>query len=313
MTDPAACLAEILGPQRMERLHQRAETMEMDGVAVLQFIVDAFLTHNSQPLQPVQGGLFANTSHPLPPPQKKIRRSAQPGLLPAATSIEREELDWRVDRVWEAHRTAWGRFWLAETGLPVRCPTQPNAEVRAAIVAGLRKHDGHLLGPDARGSWVIESQVRAAGVGIFYDPWMTGHAKDNDVTNGGKRWLSHDRPWVQQRGKPDPIERFAALYFEQRAVFDEQDRRVEDGIGKPGAPVQDGSAARPGSAPQRLPLQAPRRVLWPGGLAPETEDGDRRTTAHETLGDCRLPGDEQDRERRAVVEMVRPRAESGTN
>jgi hypothetical protein len=277
----------------MERLHQRATEMELDDVGLLRLVVEAFLGgHTAQPLAPVQGGLFANTSLPTPPPQKKMRRSAQAGLLPASSQVEKEELDWRVDRVWEAHRTAWQRFWLAESGLPVRCPTQPNAEVRAAIVAGLRKHDGHLLGPDARGSWVVESQVRAAGVGIFYDPWSTGHDKQNDASNGGKRWLSHDRPWVQQRAKGDPIERFAALYFEQRAVFDEQDRRGEDGLGRPVAPVQDGPAARPGSAPQRLPMQAPRRIVWPGGLAPEAQECDRRAAVDEAVGDRRLPGDE---------------------
>src|SRR5678815_5593068 len=101
----------------------------------------------------------------------------------------------------------------------------------------------------ARGAWILESETRAAGIGIFYDPWMTGKSKDNDHTNGGRRYLGHDRPWVPQRGKEDPVSRYAALYFEAKAIFDEQDRRKD---GRPGAPVPDrDTARRGGGASQR--------------------------------------------------------------
>jgi len=266
MTEPVVSLADLLGPTRMNRLHDKATQMELDDVGLLRLIVEAWLAgHTAQPLQPVQAGLFANTTS-APPPTKKIRRSAQPGLLLAASEAERAEIDWRVERTWEAHRTAWDAFWRSETGLPTRAPREPNAEVRAAIVVSLRGHDGHLLAFEDREQWLLESETRAAGIGVFYDPWMTGHHKDNNVADGGKRYLGHDRPWVHQRNKPDPVSRFAALYFEQRSVFDEQDRRREDGR-RPGAPVQNGKPAPNGNAFQRLLVQSPGGIVVEGGLA----------------------------------------------
>lgn len=243
MTEPAACLADLLEVDRATRLHDRAKAMDLPDRLLLILIVEAWLAgHTAQPLQPVQGGLFASTSAPQPP--KKIRRSAQPGLLLAASETERAEIDWRVDQVWRAHLTAWAAFWRSETGLEPRAPSVPNAEVRAAIVVALRGHDGHLLAFEDREQWLLESETRAAGLGIFYDPWMIGHHKDNDINNGGRRYLNHDRPWVRQRGKSDPVARFAALYFENRAVFDEQDRRKGEASGQGAALFGSGGGGR---------------------------------------------------------------------
>jgi hypothetical protein len=213
----------------MERLHLRAAEMELDDVGLLRLVVEAFLGgHLAQPLAPVQGGLFANTTTSLPAAKKKMRQSVLAGLVPASSRAEKEELDWRVDRVWEAHLKAHARFWTHEQGIIPRAPAQPNAETRAGIIRSLRTHDAHLLARDTRGSWVIESETRAAGIGIYYDPWMTGHDPRNDANGSGRRYLGHDRPWVPQRDKEDPVSRYAALYFEQQAIFDEQDRRSHE-------------------------------------------------------------------------------------
>ena len=224
---PMACLAEILGTQRMERLHQKATEMELDDVGLLRLVVEAWLVRPpAQFLATAQPPLFENTTTALPAAKKKLRQSVLEGLVPASTRSEKDELDWRVDRVWEAHLKAHARFWMHEQGIIPRAAAQPNAETRAGIIRSLRTHDGHLLGPEARGSWVLESETRAAGIGIYYDTWMTGHDPRNDASGSGRRYLGHDRPWVPQRDKEDPVSRYAALYFEQQAIFDEQDRRA---------------------------------------------------------------------------------------
>ena len=91
-------------------------------------------------------------------------------------------------------------------------------EIRKAIRAAIREYDGHLLGKELRPRWVEESKARAAGIGIFLDPWCTGNARDNDARSGGKRYLEHWRPWCRQRGKQSPVDRFAELYFEAKSL-----------------------------------------------------------------------------------------------
>jgi hypothetical protein len=58
--------------------------------------------------------------------------------------------------------------------------------------------------------------VRAAGCGIFNDPWCSGRHPQNDAANGGTRYLEPWRPWKRLHGKPDPVPRFSQLYFELR-------------------------------------------------------------------------------------------------
>ena len=128
------------------------------------------------------------------------------------------ELEWRVEETWRAHLAQWRGFFLDTNGrVPIREPTLTD-EIRKAIRAAIREYDGHLLGKELRPRWVEESKARAAGIGIFLDPWCTGNARDNDARSGGKRYLEHWRPWCRQRGKQSPVDRFAELYFEAKSL-----------------------------------------------------------------------------------------------
>lgn len=128
------------------------------------------------------------------------------------------ELEWRVEETWRAHLAQWRGFYLDTNGrVPIREPTLTD-EIRKAIRAAIREYDGHLLGKELRPRWVEESKARAAGIGIFLDPWCSGNARDNDARSGGKRYLEHWRPWARQRGKQSPVDRFAELYFEAKSL-----------------------------------------------------------------------------------------------
>lgn len=127
-------------------------------------------------------------------------------------AVSRAEISWRVDRVWSDHVKQWERFMVAETGCKPPVPPTLTDEIRKTIRAALFTYDRPLLAADKREQWTLESKARAAGIGIFLDPFCAGKHKDNDTHNGGKRYLEHWRPWKPQRGKGDPVDRFAELY-----------------------------------------------------------------------------------------------------
>lgn len=145
------------------------------------------------------------------PAKKKIRKAA--GELP---DLSDPETLWRIEEVWRTHLVARAGFYQQATGSR---PQDPNLtdEIRSAIWKAVLGHDSALLGPEDREAFVERSETRAAGVGLFYDPWHTGKAKENDVRADGKRYLEPWRAWVQQVGKADPVGRFAQLAFERRA------------------------------------------------------------------------------------------------
>lgn len=134
--------------------------------------------------------------------------------LPAAE----EELRWRTVQTWEAHLAENNAFFQAENGVAPSVQPTMTPDIRKDIRDALKLFDAHLLTPDKREEWKRNSKVRAAGVGIFLDPFCCGTSKDNNVKDGGKRYLEHWRPWKSQRGKGHPVERFAQLYFEARDV-----------------------------------------------------------------------------------------------
>lgn len=119
------------------------------------------------------------------------------------------ELGWRVVQAWKAHLDQRRIFYQTFDG---RVPPDPTLteEIRKAILAGLKTHDTHYLTEDLREDWTNLSKVRAAGMGIFHDSWCSGRDKDST-----KRFLEPWRPWKTQRGKGDPIERFAQTFFDQ--------------------------------------------------------------------------------------------------
>ncbi len=128
------------------------------------------------------------------------------------------EIDWRIEETWAAHLAQWrGHYEDVNGRVPGREPSL-TSEIREAIKASLKEYDGHLLTGETRDRWLAESKTRAAGVGIFLDPFLTGQSKDNDLRNGGKRYLDHWRPWKVQRGKGSPVDRFAELYFEAKSL-----------------------------------------------------------------------------------------------
>lgn len=136
---------------------------------------------------------------------------SQPRAAPALES----EIAWRIDECVADHLYARDAFYRDATG---RAPSiQPDmSSVREEIRKALLRHDRARLTSDLRRRWRWESPVRASGIGIFYDPWCTGRHPQNDATNGGRRYLDPSRPWYLPRGKPDPVLRFAQLYFEVR-------------------------------------------------------------------------------------------------
>lgn len=164
---------------------------------------------------------------PLRSPETESTTSSDPPGLPGIETPEqarkarerelREEIEWRVNVVWEAHLKAWRQFFRDTNGIePSNPPVLHPTDIAKPIREALRLHDADLLSREARDRWRKESRVRAAGIGIFYDPFCIGKHKDNDATNGGKRYLEHWRPWKRQNGKADPVTRFADLYFEAR-------------------------------------------------------------------------------------------------
>lgn len=126
------------------------------------------------------------------------------------------EIQWRIECVWASHLKARDAFYSHHQGTQPQDPTLTQ-ETKNAIWAAIKEHDGHLLGPDQRERFHEESAARAAGVGIFYDPWCTGRDPRNDIRQGGRTYLEPWRPWLKQSDKPDPVPRYAALAFEKRA------------------------------------------------------------------------------------------------
>lgn len=136
----------------------------------------------------------------------------------ANESAAEQEIRWRTVQTWEAHLAENNAFFQAENGVVPSVQPTMTPDIRKDIRDALKLFDAHLLTPDKREEWKRNSKVRAAGVGIFLDPFCCGTSKDNNVKDGGKRYLEHWRPWKSQRGKGHPVERFAQLYFEARDV-----------------------------------------------------------------------------------------------
>lgn len=133
-----------------------------------------------------------------------------------STTSARVELEWRVLEVWGAYLRTREAFWKRENGRVPPAPERPRKEVRGYIVAALREFDAERMGADDRDRWRRESPVRAAGQGVWLSDWHTGHAKDNDIASGGKRFLEDWRPWKRLQGKGSPVPMFAAIAWEAR-------------------------------------------------------------------------------------------------
>lgn len=120
-----------------------------------------------------------------------------------------DEVDWRVVDTWTAFLRARKRYYtqvlsLAEPELPTL-----TSEIRTAIVAALGEYDRDLMAN--REEWKQRSRVRAAGIGVFLSEHHIGQNEN------GRRYVEPWRPWVKQRGKPDPVATFSELYFTRKA------------------------------------------------------------------------------------------------
>lgn len=166
-------------------------------------------------------GRRARLSRVSPPPDAVLPFPVpdQPPPAPPDQQAEkrrREELRWRINACWADHLLCREGFYREANGSPPGVHPTLTDDIAKAIRDQLLAHDRDLLGPDDRELWRRESRVRAAGCGIFNDPWCAGRHPQNDASNGGTRYLEPWRPWKRLHGKPDPVPRFAQLYFEIR-------------------------------------------------------------------------------------------------
>ena len=149
---------------------------------------------------------------PLSPPVADVPRSSRSA-----------EMDWRVEQTWQAHLEARGRFFKnGADGKPGRAP-KLTAEIRKEISRSLKEHDGALLKPEQRQEWLKDSKTLAAGQGIFLSPH---HVGKND---SGTKYLEPWRPWKHQRGKGDPVERFAECFHHPPKPQSTKPRRQASG------------------------------------------------------------------------------------
>ena len=198
-----------LRAQRIERL---AAAYEVDFADMVVRLVDLGMSS----LPPLLPPHFAHLDPEVVPASAPAPAAAEGEPAPTRRQVS-EEMEWRIGECWAAYAKAFVRFHLHADGTSVPEPRR-STDVRPALLAALRKHDAELLGADQREAWKRESKVRAAGIGLFYDPFSTGADPGNDVRNGSKRYLSWDYAWVQKTGKRDPVERLSALYFERKAA-----------------------------------------------------------------------------------------------
>lgn len=150
----------------------------------------------------------AQTAEPFKDTKK---RGTQSGTKVERVSVDNDELAWRIAETWHTHLEARAWFFGRMNGVkPV--PPVLTPDTRAAIRRAIQEHDAERMGPEDRERWRAESPVRAAGAGIFFSPWHTGTDEDGN----GRRYLEPWRPWMRQKGKPDPVPGFAAAYFERK-------------------------------------------------------------------------------------------------
>lgn len=154
---------------------------------------------------------------PFPVPDDPPRHVEADVAARDATRSRNVELRWRIEECWRDHLLCRDGFYREQNGSPPGVHPTLTDEIAKAIRDQLLAHDRDLLAPENRDRWRRESRVRAAGCGIFNDPWCSGRHPQNDALHGGgTRYLEPWRPWKRLHGKADPVPRFAQLYFEIR-------------------------------------------------------------------------------------------------
>lgn len=174
------------------------------------------------PSGPPNGQPKGNIPFPSPIPSEDSGTSSAPngsgirssGVVGRADrhAAQREEIEWRIEEAWRCHLLARERYFQGKNGKAPQPPVM-TSETRKAIRDALKEHDAGRLGAEDRERWAKESPVRAAGIGIFLSKWHTGEDERSTGT-----YLEAWRPWKHQRGKPDPVQTFADLYFARRSA-----------------------------------------------------------------------------------------------
>jgi hypothetical protein len=219
-----ACIASLSEPMRTSPgVQAAADTMRH---AIRHAIPDA-IRHakgygipdakgEPSPILEIGAGAGAGSSSPDPllPGMASPMPSGMPSSSAAHVSARAtvSPTDRRVDAVFEAHCRARTEFYRRRNGASPQRPTLTPA-LRQLIAEQMLIHDAPLLAGDFE-TWRTQSATLAAGIGIFYDPFLTGQ----DPSSNGKLFIEPDRPWRQQRDKPDPVARFSQLCFERRAT-----------------------------------------------------------------------------------------------
>lgn len=149
-------------------------------------------------------------------PREAVREvDPKPVAAPPKKAVEvDEEIVWRVKAVWEsllAQRAGFFEDVLGAESDPN--PPKLDGTITREIAECLKLYDSDLLGHDQRQEWVRRSVTRAAGIGMFLDPWLTGE----DPGTRGKRFLEPWRPWRAKKDGERPTQRLADLYFAARA------------------------------------------------------------------------------------------------
>lgn len=107
---------------------------------------------------------------------------------------KKNEMEAIIGRVWSKHIEARVAFFLDRNGRkPTNLPDL-TADLILDIKKAIQTHG--------------EEKATAAGIGIFFDPWMAGGNPD------GKLFLEPFRVWRIKRGK-DHVERFANAYYQE--------------------------------------------------------------------------------------------------
>lgn len=155
-------------------------------------------------------------------PEPSSKRLAQPGAGAGAgegeeqpysrssllddDSDQREEIRWRVDRVWEAFLRQRQGFYESRDGRPPGAVPKLTQQRRRLIRDAIHRHDDELLEFDQRAEWTKRSRVRAAAIGLFLDEFMTGNNERQTA------YLEPERPF-RVKGGVDQVDRFADLFF----------------------------------------------------------------------------------------------------
>lgn len=120
-----------------------------------------------------------------------------------------EEISWRIEETWKCHLGQREMFYLEKNGKKPP-PSKLTDRRRRLIRDAIKRWDDDLLAREDRERWEKMSYVRAAGMGIFLDPWMTARDQENDTM-----YLEPERCWKIHNGV-DQVERWALPYFEAK-------------------------------------------------------------------------------------------------